>query len=182
MLIQPQKLIKVYSKKKKRVGRGPGSGLGSTSGSGDKGQRARAGGARSRVFEGGQTPIHRRLPKRGFVSCSQMMQNKAIIVTTATIADMVKSGKLQAEIKKQDLVNVGILMHIESKVKLLFKTSFPADVIKLLEVDYASKNAADIVRKAGCNLAILSEGDNYKPTTRVTTKASIKKNNKETTN
>ena len=51
---------------KKRVGRGPGSGLGKTSGRGEKGQNARSGGGVSPVFEGGQLPLYRRLPKRGF--------------------------------------------------------------------------------------------------------------------
>ena len=51
---------------KKRVGRGPGSGLGKTSGKGQKGQKARSGVSISPVFEGGQLPLYRRLPKRGF--------------------------------------------------------------------------------------------------------------------
>ena len=51
---------------KKRVGRGPGSGLGKTSGKGQKGQEARSGGSINPVFEGGQLPLYRRLPKRGF--------------------------------------------------------------------------------------------------------------------
>ena len=52
--------------RKKRVGRGPGSGLGKTSGRGQKGQKARSGGSINPVFEGGQLPLYRRLPKRGF--------------------------------------------------------------------------------------------------------------------
>ena len=52
--------------RKKRVGRGPGSGLGKTSGKGQKGQKARSGGSINPVFEGGQLPLYRRLPKRGF--------------------------------------------------------------------------------------------------------------------
>ena len=51
---------------KKRVGRGPGSGLGKTSGKGQKGQKARSGGSINPVFEGGQLPLFRRIPKRGF--------------------------------------------------------------------------------------------------------------------
>ena len=51
---------------KKRVGRGPGSGLGKTSGRGQKGQKARSGVSINPVFEGGQSPLYRRLPKRGF--------------------------------------------------------------------------------------------------------------------
>jgi large subunit ribosomal protein L15 len=53
---------------KKRVGRGPGSGLGKTSGKGQKGQKARSGVSISPVFEGGQLPLYRRLPKRGFTN------------------------------------------------------------------------------------------------------------------
>lgn len=56
----------VKQKQRKRVGRGAGSGLGKTSGKGHKGQKARSGGGTRRGFEGGQTPIYRRLPKRGF--------------------------------------------------------------------------------------------------------------------
>lgn len=53
-------------KKKKRVGRGPSSGLGKTCGRGHKGQKSRSGGTKGIRFEGGQTPLYRRLPKRGF--------------------------------------------------------------------------------------------------------------------
>ena len=53
---------------KKRVGRGPGSGLGKTSGKGQKGQKARSGASINPVFEGGQLPLYRRLPKRGFTN------------------------------------------------------------------------------------------------------------------
>lgn len=54
--------------KKKRVGRGPGSGLGKTAGRGHKGQKSRSGYSRKIGFEGGQMPLHRRLPKRGFTN------------------------------------------------------------------------------------------------------------------
>ena len=54
--------------KKKRVGRGPGTGLGKTSGRGEKGQKSRSGYSSKTGFEGGQMPLHRRLPKRGFTN------------------------------------------------------------------------------------------------------------------
>jgi large subunit ribosomal protein L15 len=54
--------------KKKRVGRGPGSGLGKTAGRGEKGQKSRSGYSKKLGFEGGQMPLHRRLPKRGFTN------------------------------------------------------------------------------------------------------------------
>jgi large subunit ribosomal protein L15 len=53
---------------KKRIGRGPGSGHGKTAGRGEKGQKSRSGFSRMRGFEGGQMPLHRRLPKRGFTN------------------------------------------------------------------------------------------------------------------
>ena len=53
---------------RRRIGRGIGSGLGKTSGRGQKGQKARSGGGVRRGFEGGQTPLYRRLPKRGFTN------------------------------------------------------------------------------------------------------------------
>ena len=59
-------------KKKKRVGRGPGSGLGKTCGRGEKGQRSRSGSTKRRWFEGGQMPIQRRLPKRGFTNLGKV--------------------------------------------------------------------------------------------------------------
>ena len=55
-------------KSRRRIGRGPGSGRGKTSGRGEKGQRSRSGYSSQRGFEGGQMPLHRRLPKRGFVN------------------------------------------------------------------------------------------------------------------
>ena len=80
---------------KKRVGRGVGSGLGKTSGRGHKGQKARSGGGVRRGFEGGQTPLYRRLPKRGFnnihaknyteVTLTMLNQSKAEEVTAETL-------------------------------------------------------------------------------------------------
>ncbi|MCX6560952.1 MAG: 50S ribosomal protein L15 [Candidatus Aminicenantes bacterium] len=68
MNLSTLKPAKGSSKNRKRVGRGPGSGLGKTSGKGSKGQKATAGYSRKRGFEGGQMPLHRRIPKRGFTN------------------------------------------------------------------------------------------------------------------
>ena len=80
---------------RKRVGRGIASGLGKTSGRGHKGQKARSGGGVRRGFEGGQTPLYRRLPKRGFtnihaktyteVTLTMLNKSKAIDVTAETL-------------------------------------------------------------------------------------------------
>ena len=64
-------LLKVPSTAKRRVGRGIGSGLGKTAGRGHKGQKSRSGGFHKVGFEGGQMPLQRRLPKRGFVSLTR---------------------------------------------------------------------------------------------------------------
>ena len=63
---------------RKRVGRGPGSGLGKTSGRGQKGQKARSGGSINPVFEGGQLPLYRRLPKRGFTNAKFKVSYAAV--------------------------------------------------------------------------------------------------------
>ncbi|MCI8700135.1 MAG: 50S ribosomal protein L15 [Clostridia bacterium] len=85
----------VEKTKRIRVGRGIGSGLGKTSGKGHKGQKARSGGGVRRGFEGGQTPLYRRLPKRGFtnihaknfteVTLTMLNKSKATDVTAETL-------------------------------------------------------------------------------------------------
>ena len=88
----------------KRVGRGTGSGLGKTSGRGHKGQKARTGGGVRRGFEGGQTPLYRRLPKRGFtnfnaktyteVTLTMLNKSKATDVTAETLLEEGIIGKV----------------------------------------------------------------------------------------
>ncbi len=70
---------------RKRVGRGPGSGLGKTSGRGQKGQKARSGGSINPVFEGGQLPLYRRLPKRGFTNARFKVRYATINVETLNV-------------------------------------------------------------------------------------------------
>ena len=98
--------LKPAMKKKasKRVGRGMGSGLGKTSGRGHKGQKARTGGGVRRGFEGGQTPLYRRLPKRGFtnihaktyteVTLTMLNKSKATDVTAETLLQENIIGKI----------------------------------------------------------------------------------------
>lgn len=73
----------------KRLGRGIGSGLGKTSGKGHKGQKARAGGKVRRGFEGGQTPLHRRLPKFGFTSQKALITAEVRLSSLNRLADTV---------------------------------------------------------------------------------------------
>ena len=86
--------------KKKRVGRGPGSGLGKTSGRGNKGQKSRSGYSRKRGFEGGQMPLHRRLPKRGFTNIFKK------IWAEVNVADL---DRFDTEVTPEVLVGAGLV-------------------------------------------------------------------------
>jgi len=99
-------------KKRKRIGRGPGSGHGKTSTRGHKGQKARAGAIRKPWFEGGQMPIQRRLPKRGFTN---VFKKEYQIVNLASLAEC----KDQEIISPLVMKNVGILKKLDLPVKIL---------------------------------------------------------------
>jgi len=90
----------------KRVGRGPGSGLGKTCGRGHKGQKARAGGFHKVGFEGGQMPLQRRLPKRGFHSMSDTSTGEVRLGDLARVKDAVID---LAALQKADLVSAQAL-------------------------------------------------------------------------
>ncbi|MCL1893169.1 MAG: 50S ribosomal protein L15 [Holophagaceae bacterium] len=77
-------------KKRKRVGRGPGSGLGKTAGRGENGQKSRRGYSKQRGFEGGQMPLHRRLPKRGFTNIFAPVTKE---ITLSVISAYFKDGE-----------------------------------------------------------------------------------------
>lgn len=89
--------------KKKRVGRGPGSGLGKTSGRGNKGQKSRSGYSRKRGFEGGQMPLHRRLPKRGFTN---IFKREWAEVNLVRLEELFESG---ATVTPEILVETGLV-------------------------------------------------------------------------
>jgi len=96
---------------RKRVGRGPGSGLGKTSGKGNKGHKARTGGSTNPGFEGGQMPMYRRLPKRGFTNPFRV---------EAQVVNLTDLKKLSAgDISPETLYSAGLIGKPDSKVKLL---------------------------------------------------------------
>ncbi len=101
---------------RKRLGRGPGSGLGKTSGKGHKGSKARSGGATNPGFEGGQMPMYRRLPKRGFTNPFKVT---ALAVNLSTLAYLVEIGRLQGEVTPEALVAAGIIRRTDVPVKIL---------------------------------------------------------------
>ena len=96
---------------RKRVGRGIGSGLGKTSGRGHKGQKARSGGGVRRGFEGGQTPLYRRLPKRGFNN----IHAKTYTEVTLTMLNKSKATDVTAE----SLLAEGIIGKINDGIVVL---------------------------------------------------------------
>jgi len=101
----------VEKENRKRVGRGMGSGLGKTSGRGHKGQKARSGGGVRRGFEGGQTPLYRRLPKRGFTNINA----KNYTEVTITMLNQVKAEDVSAE----SLLAEGIIGKVNDGIVVL---------------------------------------------------------------
>ena len=122
------------TKKRKRVGRGESSGWGKTSGRGSKGQKARSGGKVRAGFEGGQMPLSRRLPKRGF---RNPFREEYIAVNLTDICRKFSKG---AVIDEASLLANGILRKKGNKVKILAKgeIDFPV-TIKLAKISQAAK-------------------------------------------
>ena len=126
-------LVSVANKDKKILGRGIGSGKGKTSGRGHKGQKARTSGG-VKGFEGGQTPIYRRLPKHGF---KHHVETGIDILTTDLILSLIEANKLGNEISKQELIDKGII-HKGNLVKLISGKK-DVNVSFKIEVDKASE-------------------------------------------
>ena len=132
------------SKKNKRRGRGSGSGLGKTSGRGVKGQKSRSG-VSINGFEGGQMPIYRRLPKRGF---NNHFKIKTQSISFTTINNIIKKYNLNpTEIKEDDLFNKKIFKKSKGNLKLL--NIGKLDKTTNLEISYASKKAIEVLEKLG---------------------------------
>lgn len=126
-------LVSVANKDKKILGRGIGSGKGKTSGRGHKGQKARTSGG-VKGFEGGQTPIYRRLPKHGF---KHHVETGIDVLTTDLILSLIEANKLGNEISKQELIDKGII-HKGNLVKLISGKK-GINVSFKIEVDKASE-------------------------------------------
>ncbi len=136
-------------KARKRVARGIGSGSGKTAGRGVKGQKSRSGVAVN-GFEGGQMPIYRRLPKRGF---KNHFAKVFAVVNLDTIQKAVDAGKLNAEdINIEALLNVGIVSKKLDGVRLLARGAITSKVN--ITVNSASKSAVAAVEKAGGKVTI----------------------------
>jgi large subunit ribosomal protein L15 len=143
------------SKARTRVGRGIGSGKGKQSGRGGKGQTARSG-VRIKGFEGGQMPLHRRLPKRGFTPPAQVSFNE---VNLGRIQKAIDAGKLSAAepITVDSLMKAGVVTRRRDGVKILGVGELTTKAT--FEVEAASKSAAAAIEKAGGSLKTLRQED-----------------------
>ena len=139
------------SKKRMRIGRGIGSGMGKQGGRGGKGQTARSG-VRIKGFEGGQMPLHRRLPKRGFTNIFKTDYNE---VNLGRVQQALDAGKLDGSqvITVDALVAAGVCAKVRDGVKLLGQGDFSAKVS--FEVARASKTALAAIEKAGGSVKLL---------------------------
>ena len=127
--------------KKKRVGRGPGSGLGKTAGRGHKGQKSRSGYSSRPGFEGGQMPLQRRLPKRGFTN---IFKKEWIEISLAKIDENFKAGD---EITPEILHDRGLIKKAKHDLVILGN----GDVSKSFKISAHrfTKTAKDKIEKAG---------------------------------
>jgi large subunit ribosomal protein L15 len=140
---------------RKRLGRGIGSGLGKTAGKGHKGAKARTSNPKPRYFEGGQMPIFRRLPKRGFKNPSRP---DYVVVNLGRVQAAIEAGKLDpsATIDAAALIEAGVVRRARDGVRLLAKGEITRAVT--FEVVGASQGAVSAVEKAGGKVVVLGAG------------------------
>ena len=138
------------AKKQKRVARGPGSGKGKTAGRGIKGQKSRSGVALG-GYEGGQMPLYRRLPKRGFNKPNKLHFS---VVNLGLIEKFIEAGKLdaQAEINEDILVAAGLTSNKRDGIRILAKGEIKTAVT--LVVTGASASAVEAVKAAGGSITV----------------------------
>ena len=139
--------------KKLRLGRGIGSGKGKTSGRGHKGQKARSGIA-IKSFEGGQMPLYRRLPKRGFNS---IKKNNIAILNLQQLQKYISKGKLNSKsiINLSELKKNKILKGKIDKIKLLGNGNIKDQIN--IEVDFISKSAKEKIEKNGSSIKLITK-------------------------
>src|SRR5208282_5145764 len=144
---------KKAAENKKRVGRGMGSGMGKTSTRGHKGQRSRSGSRMMRGFEGGQMPLHRRLPKRGFTN---------IFKTEYEVVNLERLASLgESEITPELLRKVGVVSSKNTLVKVLGQGELTAAIT--VRAHKFSKSAQEKIEKAGGKIEVVSSQSSAKP-------------------
>jgi large subunit ribosomal protein L15 len=131
---------------RKRVGRGMGSGMGKTSTRGHKGQRSRSGSHMMRGFEGGQMPLHRRLPKRGFTN---------IFRTEYTVVNLDRIAALESisEITQEDYKKLGLASSKKALIKILGSGELTSAIT--IHAHKFSKSAQAKIEKAGGKAIVL---------------------------
>ena len=136
-------------KRRKRVGRGPGSGHGKTSTKGHKGQRARAGGGKAGGFEGGQMPLYRRLPKRGFTPPGG--KTEYAIVNVKSLAAFAAGGVVDPD----GLVEAGLIKNSgRARVKILGNGDVPHALT--VKAHAVSGSARSKIEAAGGQIELLA--------------------------
>lgn len=158
-------------KSKMRVGRGIGSGKGKTCGRGGKGQTSRSGVA-IKGFEGGQTPIHRRLPKRGFKNPTRRV---AETINIWELEKAIESGKLDAkkEINNDTLAQAGLIRPLGDFTKLLSKGEIKSKIN--ITVDKASSSAIAAIESKGGKVTVTEASDSNSKEEKKTEKTASKK-------
>ena len=141
------------TKSRKRIGRGIGSGTGKTSGKGHKGQKSRSG-VSIKGFEGGQMPIHRRLPKRGFTNINRVNYTE---LNLGNIQKLIDSKKIDPKkiISYKTLLDLGLVKSKKVKIKLLGKGDIKIKIDK--EVSAFSRSAKEHIEKIGGSVIILDD-------------------------
>jgi len=144
---------KAANSNKKRVGRGMGSGMGKTSTRGHKGQRSRSGSRMMRGFEGGQMPLHRRLPKRGF---NNIFRTEYSVVNLDRLAEL-----SEKEITPESLYKAGVIRSASALVKILGDGELKKGIN--ISAHKFSKSAQEKIAKAGGKATIIGGGEAAAP-------------------
>jgi large subunit ribosomal protein L15 len=150
MTMQLHELNAGSGKKRKRVGRGPGSGLGKTCGRGHKGAKSRSGFKNKRGFEGGQTPLKRRLPKFGFTNPNRQTYQLINLDGLEKLEQLTDGASLEM----QQMLEMGLIRNTKTPVKLLGRGSLTKKI--KITVDKASRGAVESVTQAGGEVIIPS--------------------------
>lgn len=135
-------------RKKKRVGRGPGSGRGKTATRGHKGALSRSGYTQKLGFEGGQMPLHRRLPKRGFTNIFK----KEYVLVALNDLNRFESG---STVDREALIKAGVIKKSDAMVKVLANGDISVSIA--LEVDKVSASARAKIEAAGGSVKSVKE-------------------------
>ena len=141
---------KKANENKKRVGRGMGSGMGKTSTRGHKGQGSRTGSSLMRGFEGGQMPLHRRLPKRGFTNIFRVEYQ---VLGLDRIAEVIASTNDSSELTLDRIISLGLLRKKNALIKVLANGELTTAVTVHAHKFSASAKAA--IEKAGGTVVLI---------------------------